>query len=182
VARLVERWAPERRSDAVLLDVGCGYGHLLARFRDRYELYGLELSAHAAAEARRRLPRAQVVAADLQRVIPLRRRFDVVLAINVIEHLPDPRSGVAALREATALGGLIVIHLPTINGAASRAIYKFAYARDPSHVYRPSSRAVRDLFRAEGLSLLEGSHAPHTRWMLTGLGWHPAYLAAFRRS
>jgi SAM-dependent methyltransferase len=182
VARLVERWAPERRSDAALLDVGCGYGHLLARFRDRYELYGLELSEHAAAEARSRLPRAQVVRADLQRGIPLRRRFDVVLAINVIEHLPDPRSGVAALREAMGPGGLIVIHLPTINGPASRAIYRFAYAADPTHVYHPSSREVRGMFQAQGFSLLEGSHAPHSRWMLSELGWHPAYLAAFRRS
>jgi SAM-dependent methyltransferase len=182
VARLVGRWAPERRSDAALLDVGCGYGHLLARFKDRYELYGLELSAHAAAEARRRLPRAQVVRADLKRGIPLHRPFDVVLAINVIEHLPDPRSGVKALREAVAPGGLIVVHLPTINGPASRAIYRLAYAADPTHVYRPSSREVRDLFRAESFSLVEGSHAPHSRWMLSGLGWHPAYLAAFRRS
>jgi SAM-dependent methyltransferase len=181
VVSLVDRWAPERRSDAALLDVGCGYGHLLARFQDRYELYGVELSEHAAAEARSRLPRAHVLRADLQRGLPFRERFDVVLAINVIEHLPDPRAGVRALREALVPGGIAVIHLPTINGAASRAIYRLAYAGDPTHVYRPSSREVRGLFGAEGFTLLEGSHAPHSRWMLSGLRWHPAYLAAFRR-
>jgi SAM-dependent methyltransferase len=182
VVRLVDRWAPERRSDAALLDVGCGYGHLLARFRDRYELYGLDLSPHAVGLARRQLPRAQLVLADLQRGIPFRRRFDAVLAINVIEHLTDPRSGVAAIRDALPSDGIIVIHLPTINGPASRAIYRFAYANDPTHVYRPSSHEVRELFGSEGFSLLEGSHAPHSRWMLSGVGWHPAYLAAFRRT
>jgi SAM-dependent methyltransferase len=181
VARLVDRWAPERRSDAALLDVGCGYGHLLARFRDRYELYGLDLSVHAVRQARRELPRARLMLADVQRGIPFRRRFDVVLAINILEHLTDPRSGVVALRDAVATDGLTVIHLPTINGPASRAIYRFAYASDPTHVYRPSSDDVRRLFEREGFSLLEGSHAPHSRWMLSGLGWHPAYLAAFRR-
>lgn len=175
------RWAPPRRSDAALLDVGCGYGHLLARFRDHYELYGLELSAHAAARARAHLPRAHLVRADIQRALPVRRRFDVVMAINMVEHLPDPRTGVRALHDALVPGGLAVIHLPTINGPASRTIYRFAYAADPTHVYRPSSMEVRRLFESEGFSLLEGSHAPHSRWLLSGLRWHPAYLAAFRR-
>jgi SAM-dependent methyltransferase len=180
VAALVERWAPEGRSDPALLDVGCGYGHLLARFQDRYELFGVELSDHAAADARRRLPRAHVVRADLQEGLPFRGRFDVVLAINVVEHLADPRAGVASLAGALREGGVAVIHLPTISGPASRAIYRFAYAADPTHVYRPSSREVVGLFESEGFTLLEGSHAPHSRWMLSKLRWHPAYLAAFR--
>ena len=177
----MERWTPERRSDAALLDVGCGYGHLLARFRDRYELYGVELSEHAAAVARSRLPRASLVRADLQDGLPFRERFNVVLAINVIEHLSDPRAGVAAMREALVPGGLAVVHLPTINGPVSRAIYRFAYAADPTHVYRPSSPEVVRLFASADLTLLEESHAPHSRWMLSGLRWHPAYVAAFRR-
>jgi SAM-dependent methyltransferase len=181
VVSMVERWAPGRRSDAALLDVGCGYGHLLARFRDRYELYGVELSEHAAGAARAALPRARLVRADIQRGLPFRGRFDVVLAINVIEHLSDPGSAVAAIREALVAGGLAVIHLPTINGPVSRTIYRFAYEADPTHVYRPSSREVVRLFTSEGFSVLEGSHAPHSRWMLSDLGWHPAYLAAFRR-
>jgi SAM-dependent methyltransferase len=180
VAALVERWAPERRSDSALLDVGCGYGHLLARFRDRYELYGVELSDHAASESRRRLPRAHVLRADLQEGLPVSGRFDVVLAINVVEHLGDPQAGAAALAGALQQGGVAVIHLPTINGAVSRGIYRFAYAADPTHIYRPSSREVVRLFESEGFKLLEGSHAPHSRWMLSALRWHPAYLAALR--
>ena len=180
MARLVDRWAPERRSDAALLDVGCGYGHLLARFRDHYELYGVELSDHAAAMARDRLPRAHVLRADLQRGLPFRGRFDVVLAINVVEHLADPRAGVAALAGTLRDRGVAVIHLPTINGPVSRGIYRFAYAGDPTHIYRPSSREVVRLFESEGFTLLEGSHAPHSRWMLSGVRWHPAYLAALR--
>jgi SAM-dependent methyltransferase len=180
VAALVERWAPERRSDAALLDVGCGYGHLLARFKDHYELYGVELSEHASAEARSRVPRAHILQADLQHDLPFRDRFDVVLAINVVEHLEDPRAGVAALAAALRPAGIAVIHLPTISGAVSRGIYRFAYAGDPTHIYRPSSPEVVRLFESEGFELLDGSHAPHRKWMLSGLRWHPAYLAAFR--
>jgi SAM-dependent methyltransferase len=181
VVRMVQRHAPPPRIESALLDIGCGFGYLLSRFRGRYRLVGMDLSTHAAVQARARLPRALVLAADVQRSLPFEKPFDVVLAINVIEHLPDPPAAVASIRDALMPGGLCVIHLPTINGLKSRLIYRFAYAGDPTHIYRPSGREVRRLFEDAGFQTLEASFAPHTRWLLSDLGWHPAFLAAFRR-
>jgi SAM-dependent methyltransferase len=180
VVKLVERYASPPRPGAALLDIGCGYGYLLSRFLGRYRLVGIDLSTHAARRATARLPRTLVVAADVQRPLPFDRPFDVVLAINVIEHLPDPRAGIERIRDALAPGGLCVVHLPTINGPVSRAIYRLAYAKDPTHIYRPSGHEVRAAFRAAGFETLEASYAPHTPWLLSGLGWHPAFMAAFR--
>jgi SAM-dependent methyltransferase len=181
VVRLVERHAPPRRQGSALLEIGCGYGYLLSRFRGRYRLVGIDLSDHAAVETRARIPGCSVLRADVQDGLPFREAFDVVVAINVIEHLERPGAGVEAIAGALVRGGLAVVHLPTINGPVSRLIYRFAYAGDPTHVYRPSGRQIRRMFESRGLSLLEESYAPHTPWLLSGLGWHPAYLAAFRR-
>ena len=179
VVRLVERFGP--RSGA-LLDIGCGYGYLLSRFRGRYDLHGIDLSTHAASEATARLPGVRVVQADIQRSLPFRRPFDVVLAVNVIEHLPDPAAGATSIRAALRPGGLCVVHLPTINNAVSRLVYRFAYAADPSHVYRPSGDGVRRLFESLGFETLDDSFAPFTpRALWNTVRWHPAYLAAFRR-
>jgi SAM-dependent methyltransferase len=181
VVRLVRRHAPSRTDTSALLDIGCGYGYLLRRFRGGYRLAGIDVSAHAAGVARMALPGAVVVTADVQRDLPFQDPFDVILAVNVVEHLPDPEAGARTIHRALRPGGLCVIHLPTINGPVSRAIYRFAYAKDPTHVYRPSSGGVRRLFERAGFQVLEASHAPHERWLGSGLGWHPAYLAAFRR-
>lgn len=182
VVALVDRHAPTVRSHGALLEIGCGYGNLLQRFDGRYRLAGIDLSPHAARIARSRLPRAAIVAADLQRPFPFREGFDVVVAVNVIEHLKDPVAAVGAIRAALVPGGLCVVHLPTINGPVSRGIYRLAYSRDPTHVYRPSGNEVRRLFESQGLVEIEGSYAPHRRWLGSGLGWHPAYLAAFSRT
>ena len=181
VVRLVDRHAPPPRKGAALLDIGCGYGHLLRRFAGRYRLAGVDVSAHAAGVARAGIPGATVVTADVQRPLPFGVAFDVVLAINVVEHLADPAAGARSIHDALAPGGLCVIHLPTINGPVSRLIYRFAYAADPTHVYRPSGSGVGRLFEAAGFEQLEASYAPHRPWLGGGLGWHPALLAAFRR-
>jgi SAM-dependent methyltransferase len=181
VVGLVRRLAPPARPDSTLLDIGCGYGYLLARFRGRYRLCGIDLSVQAAKQTLGNLPDCLILQADVQRPLPFKQRFDVVLAINVIEHLPDPIAGVRSIQEALLPGGLCVIHLPTINGPVSRLIYRFAYAGDPTHVYRPSGAEVRRLFENTGFETARSSFAPHTAWLLSGTGWHPAYLAAFRR-
>ena len=101
---------------------------------------------------------------------------------GLIEHLRDPTAGVRTIREALVPGGLLVAHLPTINGPVSRLIYRFAYAKDPTHIYRPSGREVRQLLESSGFETVEWSFAPHKPWLGAYLGWHPAFLAAFRKT
>lgn len=181
IARLVERYATPADGRA-LLDVGCGLGYLLERFRGRFGLFGVELSGHAGPLAARRLPQASIVQADVQRRLPFREAFDVVLAVNVIEHLADPEAAVAGMRAILRPGGLCVVHLPTINGPVSRAVYRLFYAGDPTHVYRPSGRDVGRLFERHGFETLHHSHAPHVPgWLWRAVRWNPAFLAAFRR-
>lgn len=182
VVDLVRRHAPPRTPGEALLDVGCGFGYLLERFRRRFALFGIDLSEHAVRQARGRIDGGTVAQANVEGGIPFRVPFRVVLAINVIEHLGNPRAGVANIWEALAPDGLCVVHLPTVNNLASRAIYRLSYAKDPTHVFRPSGDEVVDLFRSEGFHLVEGSYAPHVpRALWNTLKVHPAYLAAFRR-
>jgi SAM-dependent methyltransferase len=183
VADLVRRFAPPSKGKDALLDVGCGYGYLLRGFRERFALYGIDLSAHAVHETRARLDGATVAEANVEDAIPFRRRFQVVLAVNVIEHLHDPAAAVANIARALAPGGLCVVHLPTVNNVLNRAIYRLTYAKDPTHVFRPSGDQVVGLFRSADLELLEQSYAPHVpRALWNTVRAHPAYLAAFRKA
>jgi SAM-dependent methyltransferase len=79
-----------------VLDAGCGSGDNLAALAslNRYQLSGTDISSEALAIARRRVPSAQLTNLDLERDA-LTDQFDLVLSIQVIEHLLDD---IAALR------------------------------------------------------------------------------------
>lgn len=165
-----------------LLEIGCGFGYLLARFDRSWQICGTDISAHAAAVAQHRLPHGHIVAADIQEGVPFGGSFDVTLATNVVEHLPNPQQAAQHFAEAVRPGGLLVVHLPTINNRFNRWVYSFTYERDPTHVYRPSGAQVNQLFEDAGFRTLHALYCPF--WpsaVWQSLKPHPAYLAVYQR-
>jgi SAM-dependent methyltransferase len=84
-----------------ILDVGCGSGENLARLRalGRYELCGTDISDEALALAHGRAPGVRLAQLDVEREA-LPDRFDLVMSIQVVEHLRDD---VSALRNMAAM-------------------------------------------------------------------------------
>ena len=182
IRSLVAKYADGGR----LLEIGCGFGYLLSGFHrtvpDKWQLHGTDISAHAAAVAQRRLPQAAIVAADIQQGIPFHGRFDALIAVNVMEHLPAPTTAARAVADAIRPGGIVVAHLPTISSQLSGWIYARTYESDPTHVYRPSGEEFNRLFEQAGFRTLEARYCPF--WPSALWQWlkpHPAYLAVFER-
>jgi ubiquinone/menaquinone biosynthesis C-methylase UbiE len=107
VAALVAAAGPRR-----VLEVGCGEGvvleYLAARtLAARFE--GLELDARALGRARARCPRASLVRGDAC-ALPFRDgTFDVVICLEVLEHLPDPGRALREVRRVSRGGCLLSV-------------------------------------------------------------------------
>lgn len=71
-----------------VLDVGCGSGENLAALASlgRYELTGVDISEEALTLARRRVPSARLFLLDIEHQA-LPEQFDLVMSIQVVEHL-----------------------------------------------------------------------------------------------
>lgn len=177
IRRLILRRVPGGR----LLDVGCGLGLFLERMAADFELYGIDISEYGIAEAAARLPDAHLAVGSLTDPLPFDVTFDVVTAINIVEHLADPAAGLAAVRARLRAGGLFVAHLPTIGNAVQARLYAGSYAKDPTHIYRPSGAEFCRLAERHGFVTSTSSYAPFVGapvWRR--LPWHPAFLAVFR--
>lgn len=178
---IADHYAPQPLAQCEVVDVGCGYGWLLDNFTTASRLCGSDISEHAIAVAKNRHADREYQQADLLEGPPFDGTFDIVLAVNLIEHLTDPAAGVESIRALCHPGSIVLVHLPVVDNALGKWIYDRTYASDPTHIYRPTGRQVRTLFEDTGFHSLRDSYLPHRVPRISRyLRIHPSYLVAFR--
>ncbi len=99
-----------------VLDVGCAYGYMLANFPSNFEKSGIDVSAHAIAEAKKRLPQANLVVGGAEDPFPFEpNSFDVVISNDVLEHLTNPGNALKNIYRVLKKGGIFYINCPNPN-------------------------------------------------------------------
>lgn len=111
VGVLRERFRP--RPGARILDVGCGDGLFFDRLREFGEAEGIEPAEYLVDPLGPH--RSRITIAPFDESFQPRRRYDLILMLDVLEHLDAP---VQALRHAISLlepHGLLLITVPAFN-------------------------------------------------------------------
>ena len=118
-----------------ILDIGCAFGFFLSMLGDRWDRFGIDASEYAIGEARRRTPDAAFAVAGAGD-FPFRRRFDVITAFDVLEHIPDLETVLCRVSESLAPGGAFIFVVPVYDGPTGPIIR--ALDKDPTHVHKQS--------------------------------------------
>jgi SAM-dependent methyltransferase len=95
-----------------ILEVGCGEGIVLAALAARLpgaRFDGLEFDETALEAARRRCPGATLVRGDACALPFGGQSFDLVVCLEVLEHLPEPARALRELRRVTRAGCLLSV-------------------------------------------------------------------------
>ncbi len=143
----IERAAPPGRR---LLDVGAAYGFLLKVARDAgWDASGVEIAPDCALEASR-ISGASVACGDFL-TVPLVGPYDVIVMLDVIEHLRDPPAAIARAFELLSPGGLLVIETGDFRAPWARLLGRRWYFYDPpAHLFYFSHRGLTELLRRVG--------------------------------
>jgi SAM-dependent methyltransferase len=159
VRRLIEAHspAPARRA----LDVGCGSGGTLATLGAGAQFSaGLDSSLHALRLSRERgLPR--LFQCDAQRLALAVAGFDLVTALDVIEHCRDDVQALREIWRVLAPGGLCVLTVPAL------MILWSNLDRVSQHFRRYTAGQLRARAEQAGFEILRVSYA--NTWLFPGI-------------
>ena len=138
-----------------VLDVGAGFGFLMeALEKAGYETAGLEIAAHAAEQARRRV-RGPVIQQGAEEPFPFPdEAFEAVALLDVIEHVQDYGRALASCRRCLKPGGkLFVITLNAHSLARPLLGKRWAWHQDPTHIHMFTPRMMREGLVQAGLEV-----------------------------
>ena len=144
--RALDSLAALAPADSVL-DAGCGEGVVLSRFSDQAarRMIGLDLDPARLRLTRSRLPGQALVVGDLHNLPFSSAAFDLVLALEVFEHIGDPEQ---ALREVFRVSRhYLLASVPNEPWWRIGNMLRFKYLRHfgntPEHIQHWSARGFR---------------------------------------
>jgi SAM-dependent methyltransferase len=146
------------RASGRLLDVGCAYGFFLQEAKRFFDVSGIELAEDAAEHCRRsglNVFTGQVDETLLGRL----GTTDVIVLLDVIEHLPSPRDTIALLVNHLDHGGIIVITTGDFGSLYSRvAGAHWRLMTPPQHLWFFTQASMQAMSTSLGL---EVEHLDH---------------------
>ena len=142
-----------------LLDVGCGGGLLPGMLRQRgLPAMGLDSSPKACSIAWQR-HRVPALTADLAHHPFAPGSFALVSLFHVLEHLPDPRSYLAAARELLVPNGRLVVQVPNADSWQFRLLGPRWNGLDiPRHLNNFRSSDLRSILEECGFAVTRVKH------------------------
>jgi 2-polyprenyl-3-methyl-5-hydroxy-6-metoxy-1,4-benzoquinol methylase len=179
VGPLAERLRRLLRPDMRVLEVGCGAGELLAAVKDEVaEVVGVELHEGFVAFMNDDLG-IEAHAEDVNRIHFGDRRFDLIISIATLDHLPNPAETLATLKGLLAPGGSMYLEVPNTGDALMRYIpepNRTAYETffwHRAHVFYFTEETLRALLAKTGMSCEIGYRHQYTlvnflNWYFTG--------------
>jgi 2-polyprenyl-3-methyl-5-hydroxy-6-metoxy-1,4-benzoquinol methylase len=166
---------PNHFKPATILDVGCGTGATTAylkQFFDAEYIAGVEINHNAAVKARESLDRVyeqSIESTDLK--LP-ENTFDLILFLDVIEHLYDPWTVLTRVRRACSETGMIVLSIPNIQhwrAVLKIVLNKWEYTQagilDRTHIRFFTLHTIQDMVHRSSLTIerLHCSMGPETK-------------------
>ena len=97
--------------DARILEIGCGTGHNFEVLKQFGSVDAIELDDESRVIAERRLGRT-IMTSPLPQLAGVRDDYDVIAALDVIEHIDDDAAALAAIATKLRPGGKFVMAVP----------------------------------------------------------------------
>jgi SAM-dependent methyltransferase len=141
-----------------VLEIGCGAGSLLSLIKPRVaKCVGVELNS-ALVNFMRDYLKIESFAGNIDE-LDFKESFDLVISIATLDHLPNPRQTLSAMKNLLSDSGKIYIEVPNCDQALNRFLpgpnnAKFnEFFWQPAHLFYFNQKTITELFKKVGLKI-----------------------------
>lgn len=107
----IKNLLPQLKGTEKIIDIGCGHGSVSHELiRKGFEVYGLEINDEALENLKSK--GFKIIKKDITQPLEINDKFDLVLLLDVLEHLFDPFALLEEAKKITSEGGYIIISVP----------------------------------------------------------------------
>ena len=139
---------------ARLLDIGCSYGFFLKAAKEHgLQTDGVELSREACKYCRQTWG-IDVFCGEVGEAGFPENHFDIVTAIEVIEHLADPKAFLSQVKRILKPGGILYLVTPNLASLSSRILRYRWWSYREMHLYYFSRKTINGFLNNNGFSVL----------------------------
>jgi len=150
----------EDSSKNKILEIGCSKGFLLKIAKDNgWEVCGVEISPYASKYARETFG-LNVVTGTFERAQLGNKKFDLIIALDLIEHVVSPKDLVRTCMTKLKNDGVLILETPNFGSIYRRITKRNWVGFNPFHIYYFTPRTLSEMAENCGfrISRLETSN------------------------
>lgn len=141
-----------------LLDIGCAVGFLVRISQEKgWESFGIDLSEWAIKYAREKLELKNVQQGDLGDIKFESNFFDVVVMVDVLEHVQDPAEDIKEVQRILKPGGLLYIETINFGNFITKYLIrdKFVHMVPTGHLTYFEKKHLMEILKSLGFRVLK---------------------------
>ena len=137
-----------------ILDIGCAMGNLLEAAKEKgFDPYGIEISQYSADIARQKIGHDRIWVGDITKMELPEKKFDVITAVDVIEHTYDVDLFLNTCKRLLKENGHLVLITPVMGSFSRKLFGKFWHHFNEHHVLFFSRKSIVNLLKGYGFTV-----------------------------